>query len=520
MFQIPDCGALTADCVHYLNNDAIAGIAGGNCFGKLNVGKLSVDQARAIRDINYHYWTKTQLEQLDPKVFSVFENTLSLTADACSGISDKALSYIPSEGLDKFQKDCWANIPANSMLGLSSSQIPEIGSGGMRGFTEQQLKTLKPDLCPYFTGSQAFVLNGDACKGMSLECLQNFKLDTISSLVYTCFQNMPDSIFSSLSADHITHIGCVGFQGINAQKFANAIMNIGTSLVDSINYQKLVLTSRYTIDNFINSHWGTHDHLKEQDNRQLCDQKELSWLKVIYSKSSSASCLSSRNIFYEPLGNNSNLFSALRSGHAPHVPNSFFQSAPLMNQFSSSFLGALSGDQISNIQCGALYGFDYLESLNRFGPLQSISPLQLSAIFNDSYSHGHCSVIGNYSTYQRDFFYSTYCKDRTNCKNILNSGCKIYSGPDRPFDHKFSEADTNNVCFVNSDFKNFYTTVGSCSEHYKSEKKDGNIGMIVGVVLGTLAVLGLVGAFVYWYKKKQAAQFAGTYDETKPLVRP
>jgi hypothetical protein len=187
------------------------------------------------------------------------------------------------------------------MLGLSSAQIPAIGQSAMEGFTYQQLSTLNPDLCAFFTNTQAFYLNSDSCSGMTLNCLQNFQLDSISGLGSTCFEHMDDGIFSYLSEDHITHIGCGGFEGVNARKFSNALINIGISLVDSIDYQKMAIVSLYTINSFIDNHWGTHQHLMEQAARHLCIQKELSWLKVIYSNSSSATCLNSRDLLYEPL---------------------------------------------------------------------------------------------------------------------------------------------------------------------------------------------------------------------------
>jgi hypothetical protein len=44
-------------------------------------------------------------------------------------------------------------------------------------------------------------------------------------------------------------------------------------------------------------------------------------------------------------------------------------------------------------------------------------------------------------------------------------------------------------------------------------------GMTIAVVLGTLSVLGLVGGFAFWYRKRQLAGLGGNLDsETRPLI--
>jgi hypothetical protein len=480
---------------------------------------MTKDQVDAIPDLSFSSWTSQQLQKLDPLVFAAFTGSkmLALSNGACLGISAAALSNIPNDGLGNMKTDCWSNIPADSMKGLKNEQIPGIGIYAVKGFTSNQFGLLDVERCKYFTRDQSSFLNS-GCSNMTLACLENFQLESIDQMDSGCFHNMNDDIFSKLSQDHINHIGCIGFSGVNSKKFRNALVNIGESLIDSINYQKLAIVPEYTVKDFVDTYWGGHANIQEQSSRSLCDQSELSWLKVIYSKGSSASCLTSRKIFSEPLRNASNLFSALRSGHASYVPNSFFQNAPLMTQFSSSFIGALSADQVSNIECGALYGFDMLDELNWQGPLQALSPYQLSAIFNDSntyYSERY--VVGNFSDSQSIFFYSKYCQDRDNCKSVSSN--QYFNPLKRSFDRSFTDQEKNSLCLVNEDFKKFYEDTSSCSEHYESNTSDGfGPGKIAGVVIGTILVFAALGGFIYWYKKKYSLTSGATDGEKSRLI--
>jgi hypothetical protein len=209
------------------------------------------------------------------------------------------------------------------------------------------------------------------------------------------------------------------------------------------------------------------------------------------------------------------LFSALRGGHASFIPNSFFQTAALMDQFSSSFLGALTPDQVSNIECGSLYGFAGLKYLNRNGSLQRLSPEQLSSIFSSSESFT-CDIASSFSQSQQTYLHTQDCQSKDECKNLAS--CALYGGPKRSFDVDFSADQQNKICKISDDFRNFVWLNSQCQEQYtSSDSNNFTTRLILGLSLGSFTVMGTAMAGFFLRKQKKIPRVKDQ-EETNPLI--
>jgi hypothetical protein len=518
LWKTQDCSGLSKSCVASYSPDLFSTDVGYFCLQSLSAdgaSGLTSAQMAQISDTKMGAFTQQQIQAMDSSVFSGFSDskTFFLNDEACAGMSADDLAQVPSSGMANFQSSCWANLPASSLVKLSSSQVGSINQG-MRGFTSAQLSALPSNLCSAFTWSQLVSINADACSGLSLDCAHAMQIDAFKGLQGECFSAVPDSLFGQLNEEHFVNIGCGGFSGVNAQKFKNALDHLGTGVVDSLNYQKLTLVSKATINQFINQYWGGSSNLQAQSSRSLCSQakNELSWLKVIYSSDESASCLNARSDVSEgPVNASNNLFSALRGGHVKHIPASFFQSAPYFDQFSDSFISSLSSNQVSSINPSALYMFINADLLQVNGPLQNLSPLQLSAIYNYSSNYLSCQVVSNFSAYQLEFYSTSWCLNRSNCKYDGSQMQCSHQTQARSFDVTFSSLQKG-ICDVSEDYLEFTWNTGHCEEHSGSSSGGASSsgtkpGIIAVAVLIPVLVLG--GAFGYWYwKQKNTHQYS------------
>jgi hypothetical protein len=502
-----DCSSLSKQCIAFYPPSAFAKV-NQQCIRSISVDAISgltSDQFAQIPPINIQAFSKEQVQAWDSSVFTAFSGnrTYYLSFDACAGISAQDLANIPDSSMAYFQVYCWENIPTSSMANLSASQVSSIGRQAMTGFQPNQLAALPSSLCGAFSCSQLTSINPGACSGLSLECVNAMQIDAFSVLNSYCFHYAPDDLFSQLDENYFVNIGCYGISGVNAQKFQNAINHLGKDVVDKLDPKILKRVHSSTINDFINRFWGSSANMRSQSWRSICSQPkgELSWLKVVYSSGKSASCLESRfDLFDKPANISSNLFAALRAGHARHIPLSFFHSSPRLSQFSDSFLSALSSNQVAAIYPSALYGFDKAEMLQVNGSLQSLSPLQLSARYNSSGSPSfNCQVISNLSIYQLEFFSSDWCRNHSGCYFDGTVQQCSHQSLARSFDVKFSSAQQG-ICNIDGEYLYLIDSADMYCEEENPVDKPKSRGVNAAVLASaiTIPLVIMVGFLELW----------------------
>jgi hypothetical protein len=503
-----DCSGLSKQCIAFYPPSAFAKV-NQQCIRSISVDAISAltsDQFTQIPSVNIQAFSKEQVQAWDSSVFTAFSGnkTNYLNYDACAGISAQDLANIPDSAMAYFQEYCWARIPASSVVMLSASQVSSIGWQAMSGFQGEQLATLPSKLCGAFTYSQLDSINSEACSNLSVQCANTMQTDAFGALSNYCWQNAPDDLFNELGEDRFLNIGCWGFEGVSAQKFQNAINHLGTGIVDKLDPKILTRVTGSTINDFINQFWGSTANLRSQAWRSLCSQpkSELSWLKVVYSSGESASCLKSRlDLLEKPANVSSNLFSALREDHARHLPISFFQSAPLFTQFSDSFLAALSSDQVAAIYPSALYDFANAAMFQVNGSLQSLSPLQLSAIYNSSGSiHFNCAVMSNLSTFQLEFFSSDWCHNQSGCYHDGTEQQCFRQQEARSFDVTFSSAQQG-ICIVDEQYLYVINTAYCEAKPDDYQPYRINLEAIAAVVILSLLIIVAIVELCYCKQK-------------------
>jgi len=496
--DINTCGGISPDCLANIPAKAFGSTTSDTkCLQTLStrsLPKLTTDQAREFGSFAWGAFSRDQLAAIPPAAYSTLDGkSFFLKSSSCGAIYKEALAAIPAAGLDSMKADCFANIPVDSIPGLSTSQIGAIGISAMGGWTPLQLASLPTDRCSGFT-DKFFFMKAAACRSMTAECANQMSSSAIRSTTQDCVSNMPDSMFKSVKESYITSLSCGGFGGFSGEKIKNMIVNLGTQIIDKLNPQKLAIVPSSSVENFVDK-WYTEPVLKESNTR-LCDLKDLTFLKVAFSSNSSASCLSSRKSLFSALGQSSNFFAALRQGHVAHMPLSFFQDMPLLKQFNTQFLGALSNDQVMKIPCDSFRGLYTLPSLNQFGPLQAVSPRQLSAVWNESVGAFGCATMSNFSIYQTPFFSSEYCRHRT-CYRI-DAPCR--KPVSHSYDTKFEGAAAEPNCEIRKEFLEFTWTENECTEKYGDGDRALSPGAIAAIVLVPLFAIGCGGA-AFWYFK-------------------
>jgi len=196
-----------------------------------------------------------------------------------------------------------------------------------------------------------------------------------------------------------------------------------------------------------------------------------------------------------------------------------------MNQFSNSFLSSLTAAQVSKVPAPAFYRFHYSSLLRTDGPLQAISPLMFTAIYNSSDSGLGCDVLSSLSVFQLEFFRSEFCINHSWCLIDSRIDCSTAQRNSRqtsarPFDTQFYGRDATGLCHVPDDFtyaENGNDNFESCHTSSSSSSSSGgssssHAGVIAAaVIVPVLVIAGVAGAY-WWFVRYQQFIHMNPFD--------
>jgi hypothetical protein len=508
---------MSYNCMKSLSASALAAIKGDNWkfIPARSIGALSWAQFAGLGRDSCSGFTKDHMSEFSSDQDVCQEISVSCasgwTSTALSGMSYNCMKSLSASALAAIKGDNWVDIPESLMSALTASQVGLLGNNTCYGFTSGQLAKLS-----------------DSCSGLSIECFHDIESSRFGALMSSCVEQISSIFFLKFTEEEIYSLSSSGVSGMSAEDFSNVLKYLGRDkVVNTIfSHEKLSLVPGSTITEF-HKLWSNGE-MQEDPNLSIdmSNLDSLTWLQVSLSGNTSVSYLSGYSLTWDT--SKEQFLSGLRYGHCKSIQDiSLFSDLNFLSVFSNDFIAAVSPQQIGKVPCSAFQGFYNLAAFSS-DTISAITPNQLDGIGSNYYQVilPVCrNGLDQLSEQQRTAILkrSPGLKSRFDaCKSVSTrqfSGDEIADCPTSHSGTGSGSQDRKSPSQGGNDGESGVIggkggsgsggegegEAGSGSQDKKAPSEGGNnTGVIVGTVIGTIAVLGAVGGFVYWYKKREA----------------
>jgi len=237
------CSGFRGECIGNMSDSSVAGFAPqcSNRWTNNAASGLRASQLANLQDDVFASLTKPAVNGLeDDTCAAITGPMLKLLAsnakdfpnviDACAGLTQECIGFIPSDSFADLQKACSSYLKPDAWAGINGEQMARLSTQVIAAVTNTQLNALQPEACAGFQSSQLRVIPDagaagpatapHACSALSSACVKAITPDAMSGITAECMSDLTTSAFQLLSADQLAKMTTNATSGITRKQLA------------------------------------------------------------------------------------------------------------------------------------------------------------------------------------------------------------------------------------------------------------------------------------------------------------